>query len=93
METPNTPRPANHLVWSIIAIILCWPFGIPAIINATKVNKAYEAGQLAEAEQHSKAAKKWSLVATILGGISYVIYIIWMIVAAAAVSSLDSMMY
>ena len=70
METMNTQTPArpdNNLVKSIIAILLCWPFGIPAIINSQKVNSLYDSGNYAAAEEASKQASKWSKIGIIVG--------------------------
>jgi hypothetical protein len=38
----NMVCPDNYLVWSILATIFCcWPLGIPAIVNATKVDRQF----------------------------------------------------
>ena len=66
---PNQPLvcPDNYLVWSILATILCcWPLGIPAIINATKVDKLWAQGDKAGAVAKSEEAKKWCFIS--LGG-------------------------
>lgn len=69
--TPDSRQPQacpdNYLVWSILATILCcWPLGIPAIINATKVEKLWAQGDQAGAKAKSEEAKKWCLIS--LGG-------------------------
>jgi hypothetical protein len=58
-----TPVP-NYLVWAIIAICGCgWPLAIPAIIFATQVNSKVAAGDIAGAQDASKKAKMFSLIA------------------------------
>lgn len=77
-EPQQPPRPANHLVWAIVATVLgcgnCLPFifGIVAIVYAAKVNKLYDAGQVAEAYNASKNAKTWCVVATVLIAVGFV---------------------
>lgn len=54
--------PPTYLAFAIIVTIFCtWPLGIPAIINATRVEKAYNQGDFAGAERFSKAARSWSI--------------------------------
>jgi len=53
-------RPNNYLVLSILATIFCcWPLGIPAIIQASKVNTKYAEGDYEGAINASSLAKKW----------------------------------
>lgn len=57
------PMPKNWLIESILATIFCClPFGIAGIVNATKVESYYYAGDYAAAEKASKNAKKWTMV-------------------------------
>lgn len=59
--------PDNYLVWAILSTILCcWPLGIPAIVNATKVEKLWNEGNKEEAKQKSEKTKIWCFIA--LGG-------------------------
>lgn len=84
METMNaqTPaRPNNNLVKAIISILLCWPFGIPAIINSQKVNSLYDSGNYAAAEEASKKASKWSKIGIIVGAIGIALNVFISIVA------------
>jgi len=54
------PMPANHLVWSILATILCClPFGIVAIVYSSKVEPRYLAGDIVGAQQAASNAKLW----------------------------------
>jgi hypothetical protein len=57
---PGGVRPYNYLAWSIVSIFLFWPLGIAAIINATKVDPAWQMGNAAMAQEHSNKAKMWN---------------------------------
>ena len=73
--------PPNYLAWSIVITILCcWPFGIPAIVNAAKVNSYYVRGQIDEAYAASASAKKWCIVSAIVGVVFWVLYAIYVVV-------------
>lgn len=53
--------PPTHLAKAIIVTILCcWPFGIPAIVNASEVSTAFISGQYERAEEKSRKANKWA---------------------------------
>jgi hypothetical protein len=73
---PAGVKPNNYLAWSIVSIILFWPLGIAAIINATKVDPAWQMGNAAMVQEHSNKAKKFSMIATIIGAVGFVIYFI-----------------
>ena len=72
---PGGVKPNNYLAWSIASIILFWPLGIAAIINATKVDPAWQMGNAAMAQEHSNKAKMFSMIATIIGTVGFVIYV------------------
>ncbi len=82
--TPNK-KPNNHLVWAIIVTVLfCWPFGIPAIIQATRVDKYWNAGDYAAAQHASRKAKKWSWIAFACGlALQALLWTYWIFVIAA----------
>lgn len=84
--------PKSWLVESILATIFCClPFGIVGIINATKVEKAFYAGDIEGANNASKNAKKWTIIAAISGVVFYVITIVLyvLIIAAAIANGVD----
>ena len=93
--TPPTPNmqttdrcPDNYLAWSIITTLLCcWPFGIPAIINATKVDKLWAQGNKAEALEKSKEAKKWCWVSFGCAIAFWILYVIIICVGVLAESA------
>jgi hypothetical protein len=57
----------NNMTMSIVSIFLFWPLAIPAIISASKVNPALQAGDYATAQQAAADSKKWSKLALIVG--------------------------
>ena len=60
--TENQIRPNNYLVLSILSTIFCcWPLGIPAIIQASKVNSKFAESDYAGAQKASESAKKWMI--------------------------------
>ena len=73
---PGGVKPSDYLAWSIVSIFLFWPLGIAAIINATKVDPAWQMGNAAMAQEHSSKAKMFSMIATIMGAVGFVIYFI-----------------
>ena len=72
-DAPGGVKPNNYLAWSILSIFLYWPLGIVAIINATKVDPAWQMGHAAMAQEHSNKARKFSMIATIIGAVGFVI--------------------
>ena len=79
--------PASYLARSIVSIILCFPFGIPAVINSARVTELWLQGKYAEAEEASAKAKKWSkisIVITIVFGVLYALFmtLYWVFVFA-----------
>lgn len=69
-------KPKNYMVWAVLATIFCClPLGIWSIVCASKVNKAWEKGDYVGANDASKKAKTWIIVAIILGLIVNVYYV------------------
>lgn len=67
-------KPDNYLVWSILSTICCCvPLGIVSIVYSCRVNTLYSCGRYAEAAAAAANAKKWALIALILGVISGII--------------------
>lgn len=62
------PKPDNNMVMAILCTVCCClPFGIYAIIKASKVNGFYVAGMYNEAVSAANEAKKWSTIGIITG--------------------------
>jgi len=85
------PKPDSNLVWAILTTLLCClPFGIVAIVYASKVDSLYAAGQYAEAQQASDNAKKWSILAAVVGSlviVGYIVLVVFMGVLAGSSGS------
>jgi hypothetical protein len=57
----------NYLTQAIlVTLFCCWPFGIPAIVSAAKVNTFIAQGDFEQARAASEAAKKWCIVSAIM---------------------------
>jgi hypothetical protein len=68
-------KPANNLVWAILATVLCClPMGIVSIIYATKVDTLWNNGQHDEAIQAANKAKQWAIYSAAVGIIIAIIY-------------------
>ena len=79
--TSPAPAPAgpipNYLWQSIVVTILCcWPFGIPAIIFAAKVDGLVAKGDVNGALEASRKAKKWCIITV---GAGLVVVSIWVL--------------
>lgn len=65
------PMPDNYMVWAILTTICCClPFGIVAIVKASKVKTHYLTGNYERSVLASEEAKKWTIIAFVLGIIS-----------------------
>jgi hypothetical protein len=86
MEKDFNEKPNNHLALAIISTILCcWPFGIPAIINAAKVDNLWLSGHQDEAYEAAAKAKKWSIISMVCGLVFWSIYVIFYAVYIGAI--------
>ncbi len=82
----GAPPPAinNYLVPSILATIFCcWPLGIPAIINAAKVNQLLAMGDIHGAQEAARKAKMWTIWSVASIGVVVVLYAIAAIIGLA----------
>lgn len=74
-EEPYYNKPDSNLFWAILCTILCCiPFGIVAIIKATKVDTLWNSRQYDAAREAAADAKKWAIWGAILGFIVSMIY-------------------
>lgn len=81
-EEPYYNKPDSNLVWAILCTVLCCiPFGIVAIIKATKVDSLWNTRQYDAAREAAADAKKWAIWGAILGFIGGGIYLFLVIVA------------
>jgi hypothetical protein len=70
------PQINNFLVPSILTIFCCWPLAIVAIINAAKVNGLLAQGDYAGAQAAANNAKRWAIIAAVVGVVGLIIGII-----------------
>jgi hypothetical protein len=69
----------NYLWQSIVVTIFCcWPFGIPAIVYAAKVDGLKARGDIAGAMAASASAKTWCIVSA---GVILGFLVLWLIAA------------
>ncbi len=81
---PSIP-PKTWLVESIlVTLFCCLPFGIIGIINASKVESRFYAGDYQDAEKCSQDAKKWTVLSFWIGLSIGIIYMIIMFIAGFA---------
>jgi len=74
MEDQFVPKPNSNMILAIFSTICCClPVGIYAIIKASSVDGLYASKQYAAAQAAADEAKKWSMIAIILGVIGSVI--------------------
>jgi Interferon-induced transmembrane protein/GYF domain 2 len=75
----------NYLWQSIVVTIFCcWPFGIPAIVYAAKVDGLKARGDIPNALVASSNAKKWCIISLAVWGVFIVIYLIFIAVTVMA---------
>ncbi len=78
----NQRPPKTWLVESIlVTLFCCLPFGIAGIVNASKVESKYYAGDVEGANRASAEAKKWTTVGVWIGVAVGILYFIAMMVA------------
>ncbi len=81
-------KPNNNLVWAILTTLFCClPFGIAAIVSASKVDSLYASGQYAEAQKAADSAKKWSIWAAVSGVVVIVGYLVFVVILGVAAGS------
>lgn len=87
-QRPTVP-PKNYLVESILVTILCClPLGIVGIINATKVETLFAAGDYDGAQRAADDAKKWCKWGAIGGAIYITIVIVaYLVIVGTMVAS------
>lgn len=82
----GTP-PNNNLVLAIISLLCCWPIGIPAVVFAAQVNGKWASGDHAGAQESADKAKKFGIIALVLGIIATVLYVILMMAGVVSQTS------
>ena len=68
-------KPDNNMLWAILCTLFCClPFGIAAIINASKVDGLYRAGDYSAADEAAENAKKYATYGAVCGLVVFVLY-------------------
>lgn len=89
---PGQREPDNYLVWAILVTIMCClPLGIVSIVYSTKVSGLWAQGRYAEAQTAAENAKKWAIIAAVVGVAASVIgVVLWFAMFAAIVSHIPT---
>lgn len=81
----QTPPPANNMVGAILVTILCClPFGIAAIVNASRVESLWYAGNHQAAIDAAEKARKWVIASIISSAVFGFLYFIFLLACGAA---------
>lgn len=78
------PKPNNHLVLSIISILLSCMVGIVALIFSLLSDSDYKKGDYKGAEEKAKVAKIVAIVGIVLGGLYWAFNILTVVLAIGA---------
>lgn len=83
--TNNQKPPKTWLVESIlVTLFCCLPLGVVGIINASKVESRFYAGDIEGANSSSANAKQWTLISFFIGLAIGVIYLILFVLGVAS---------
>lgn len=81
MNETTIQKPDNYLVWAILSTLFCcMPFGIVAIIKASKVDSLWGEGKHQEAVESANSAKKWTIVAAVSSFVCWGLYLLFVAV-------------
>ena len=74
----SVKRPGGLITLSILALILCCiPFGIPALVYASKANSLWEAKRYSEAYDATAKARAWIIASVATGLIVNILALIY----------------
>jgi interferon-induced transmembrane protein len=68
-QQPGPPRMDNNMGMAIVALVLFWPLGLPAILSSSKVQPSLDRGDYYGAQKALADSKKWSKYALIATGV------------------------
>ena len=84
MENTKLKPPKNWLVESIlVTLFCCLPLGIVAIINSSKVESKFYAGDIDGANEAAKQAKRWTTWSFALMFVFWILYIMFFVFVTA----------
>lgn len=70
----DRPPPPDYLIWAILVTVLCCQvLGIVALVYSAQVKKKWASGDLIGAQEASRMARIWTLLAAVIGVILLVI--------------------
>ncbi|MCU0780558.1 MAG: CD225/dispanin family protein, partial [Akkermansiaceae bacterium] len=86
---PGQIRPVGKVpnyLWQaiVVTILCCWPFGIPAIVYAAKVDDLAARGDMAGAVAASNNARTWCWVAFLVGLLPAALVVLWLVMVVLA---------
>lgn len=90
MYSPQPGSPVSstlYLVFSILALLFCLPLGIPAIIFATKIDRANQEGRYLDAQKAANTCKILLIIAGALIAVTILLYIVSLFALAGAAST------
>lgn len=77
-------KPQDYMTLSIIVTLLCClPFGIVAVVKASKVDSLWYTGQYDAAFATAEQARKWCIIGLCFGAAAYILFAILTILALA----------
>jgi hypothetical protein len=80
--------PPSHLAWAIVSLTIFFPLGIAAVVYAVQVIEKWGAGDFSGAMASSSSAKNFAMLATFVGALVALIWVIFMIAAVSSYQSL-----
>jgi hypothetical protein len=73
------PRVESHLLAALVAAVLFFPFGIPAVVYAARVDDRLREGDPAGARRASEQARLWSRLGLVFGvGSLLIVLVVWL---------------
>lgn len=77
-------KPSTYLGLAIaVTILCCIPFGVLAIVYASKVDDCWYSGRTEEALEYSRKARNWSVIGAVLSIVFWIVYVILVIAGVA----------
>ncbi|MCQ2252212.1 MAG: CD225/dispanin family protein [Bacteroidales bacterium] len=75
----SEPKPSNYLVWNVLASVLCCPLFAPGIFLSCNVDSLWEQGDKDGARKASAQAKIMAIVSVAITALSYLTYLLIMV--------------
>lgn len=86
--------PATNVGWVIAGFLLFWPTGIAALFAFQKAERALGAGDYQVAALEGARAKRFGVISLcVLGGLTVLYVLLWILIAALALGGASSYHY